>query len=126
MPSSRLIWHRHLVSMTNDEIALRHQYYYFNLFSMCLNEPTSSINLPSTDSRYRQDIRYLENGDIDAASNEKHRLEEQQRSDAKKRDFDFQPLWFKQDTNGEYVYTNQYEERKFEQCPNLFSRFSLK
>jgi len=123
-PSSRLIWHRSLSSMTDNELALRSQYYFFTLFAMCLNEPISSLVLPLTDSRYRQDIRYLEKGDTDAASAEKHRLEEQQRADARKREGEFQPLWFKKDDNGEYIYTDAYEQRQFDHCPDLFSQSS--
>ena len=36
--------------------------------------------LPPTDSRFRPDQRALENGNYEAASNEKHRLEEKQRA----------------------------------------------
>ena len=110
--------------MTDNEISLRSQYYFFTPFAMCLNEENNSLLLPLTDSRYRKDMRYLEQGEIDVASDEKHHLEEQQRSEAKKRENDFQPLWFKKDDNGEYIYTNQYEQRRFDQCPNLFSQSS--
>jgi len=93
---------------------------------MCLNEPiSSSLLLPSTDCRFRQDIRHLENGDLDAAAKEKHRLEEQQRAEARKREGEFQPLWFKKDDKEEYIYTGEYEQRKFDHCPNLFSQSSL-
>lgn len=126
-PSSRLIWHRSLSLMNDNEIALRHQYYFFTPFAMCLNElssSSSSLVLPLTDGRYREDIRYLEKGETEAASAEKHRLEEQQRADAKKRDNEFEPLWFKQDKNSEYIYTSEYERRRFDHCPNLFSQSS--
>ncbi|CAF1075291.1 unnamed protein product [Rotaria sordida] len=122
LPSSRLIWHRDLSSMTDSELASRYQYYFFTPFAIRLNEQTTSLILPPTDSRYRQDVQYLEKGDTDAASSEKHRLEEQQRADARKHDYDFQPLWFKKDDNDEYIYTHQYEQRKFDHCPNLFSQ----
>lgn len=126
-PSSRLIWNRSLSLMNENEIALRHQYYFFTPFAMCLNEQLSStceLTLPITDCRYREDIRYLEKGEIDNASAEKHRLEEQQRSDAKKRDEDFEPLWFQKDQNGEYIYTHKYGQRNFDHCPNLFCQSS--
>jgi hypothetical protein len=121
-PSSRLIWHRSLSLMTENEIASRIQYYFFTPFALCLNEQISSFVLPLTDSRYREDIRYLEKGEMDKASAEKHRLEEQQRSDAKKRENEFQPLWFKKDENNEYIYTHEYEQRIFDHCPDLFSQ----
>jgi hypothetical protein len=92
---------------------------------MCLNEQISSTLLPPTDSRFRQDIRYIENGNFDGAAAEKHRLEEQQRAEARERQGEFQPLWFKKDDKQEYVYTGEYEQRKFNHCPNLFSQSSL-
>ncbi|CAF3390991.1 unnamed protein product [Rotaria sp. Silwood2] len=124
LPSSRLLWYRDLSFMTDNELALRHQYYFFTPFTIRLNEQTNSLILPLTDCRYRPDIQYLEKGDIDTASSEKHRLEEQQRADARKRDYDFQPLWFIKDDNDEYVYTHKYEQRIFDHCPNLFSQTS--
>ena len=42
--------------------------------------------LPPTDSRLRPDQRALENGDLKAASTEKHRIEEKQRSMRKERE----------------------------------------
>jgi len=110
--------------MTDEELSLRHQYYFFTPFTMCLNEPISSTVLPPTDCRFRQDIRFLENGNIDAAAAEKHRLEEQQRAEARAREGEFQPLWFKKNDKQEYIYTGEYEQRKFDHCPNLFSQLS--
>ena len=51
---------------------------------MCLNEWTEQDRqnrpaLPPTDSRFRPDIRKMEEGDIDLAGQEKNRLEEKQR-----------------------------------------------
>lgn len=122
-PSSRLVWHRSLTSMSEQELTHRHQYFYFTPFTMSLNEltPTSTLTLPSTDCRYRQDVRYLEKGEIDNASAEKHRLEEKQRAEARERSEDHQPLWFDRDRHGEFVYNGKYEQRKFDRCPNLFS-----
>ncbi|CAF1245201.1 unnamed protein product [Rotaria sp. Silwood1] len=122
LPSSRLIWYRDLSFMTDNELASRHQYYFFTPFAIRLNEQIGSLILPPTDCRYRQDIQYLEKGDIDAASTEKHRLEEQQRADARKRDQDFEALWFIKDDNDEYIYTHKYEQRIFDHCPDLFSQ----
>ncbi|CAF0738834.1 unnamed protein product [Rotaria sordida] len=123
-PSSRLIWHRHLLSMTDEELLSRHHYYYFTLFTMCLNEEIFSTILPPTDCRYRRDIRLLEQGTLEAAAAEKHRLEEQQRAEARTRECEYQPLWFKKNDNNEYIYTGEYEKRKFDHCPNLFSQVS--
>jgi hypothetical protein len=113
--------------MTDEEIGSRSRYYLFTPFTMCLNEEIdSSSALPLTDCRYRQDIRYLEKGELDAASAEKHRLEEQQRAEARQREGEFEPLWFKKDDNGEYVYNGEYEQKNFNRSPNLFSQpFSI-
>jgi len=124
-PSSRLIWHRNFSFKSDNELQLRSKYYFFTPFSMCLNEQISSTLLPPTDSRFRQDIRYIENGNFDGAAAEKHRLEEQQRAEAREREGEFQPLWFKKDDKQEYIYTGEYEQRKFNHCPNLFSQSSL-
>ena len=125
-PSSRLIWHRSFPLLSDDELKLRSEYYFFTPFTMCLNEQQSDgLLLPTTDCRFRRDIRYLEEGNLEAASTEKHRLEEQQRTEAKNREDEFQPLWFKKNDKEEYVYTDEYEQRIFDQCPNLFSQSSL-
>lgn len=66
---------------------------------MVLNEWTEEDKrtrppLPPTDSRFRPDIRKMEEGDIDAAGQEKDRLEEKQRAVRKameKRREDWQP-----------------------------------
>jgi len=121
-PSSRCIWSRTLSPMTDEEISSRAQYYFFTLFAFCLNEQISVENLPPTDSRYRADIKYLEQGDTQAASAEKHRLEEQQRAEAKKRERNHEPLWFRKNSDGEYIYTHEYEQRNFQICPKLFSQ----
>ena len=89
---------------------------------MCLNQPVDSPSLPPTDVRYRQDLRHVEEGNLEAASAEKHRLEEQQRAEAKLRLGEFQPLWFTKQANGEYIYTGAYEQRNFAHCPNLFTQ----
>ena len=123
-PSSRLIWYRCLPSMTDDELASRFQYYFFTPFTMCLNEQMLSSSLPPTDCRHRQDIRYLEKGALEDAAAEKHRLEEKQRVEARYRENEYQPLWFKKDDKQEYIYTGEYEQRRFDHCPNLFHEVS--
>jgi hypothetical protein len=123
-PSSRLIWHRSLSSMSTDEQNMRCQYYFFTRLTMCLNERLPSDSLPPTDCRFRQDIRFLEEGNLDAASAEKNRLEEQQRAEARARQGEFRPLWFEKANNGLYMYTSKYDRRNFDRCPNLFSQSS--
>lgn len=62
------------------------EYYNFTLFTMTLNEydPKMEEILPRTDSRRRPDVRRLEEGDVDKASDEKNRLEDKQRANRAK------------------------------------------
>lgn len=52
--------------------------YHFSNFGLQLNYLTDALKerLPPTDSRLRPDQRAMENGDMDLANREKHRLEE--------------------------------------------------
>lgn len=77
------------------------EYYHFTTFAMALNElPPSSerTKLCSTDSRLRPDIRLMEEGLIDRASEAKTRLEEKQREARKARksrkEKEAQARWF--------------------------------
>uniref|UniRef100_A0A8C4R8F3 Oxysterol-binding protein n=1 Tax=Eptatretus burgeri TaxID=7764 RepID=A0A8C4R8F3_EPTBU len=56
-------------------------YYGFTRFAIELNEmdPATKTLLPPTDTRFRPDQRFLEEGNLEAASESKLRLEEQQR-----------------------------------------------
>uniref|UniRef100_UPI00358E7498 oxysterol-binding protein-related protein 6-like isoform X2 n=1 Tax=Myxine glutinosa TaxID=7769 RepID=UPI00358E7498 len=57
-------------------------YYGFTRFAIELNEmdPATKTLLPPTDTRFRPDQRFLEEGNLEAASESKSRLEEQQRN----------------------------------------------
>ena len=74
--------------------------YFFTLFTLQLNHLPDSLKekLPPTDSRLRPDIRELENGDMEAATEQKNRLEEKQRALRKYREEnpgnDFEPHYF--------------------------------
>ncbi|KAM6413076.1 oxysterol-binding protein-related protein 1 isoform 2-T2 [Pluvialis apricaria] len=63
------------------------QMYNFTSFAMALNELDKEMEsvIPKTDCRLRPDIRAMENGEIDLASEEKKRLEEKQRTARKNR-----------------------------------------
>uniref|UniRef100_A0A8C0SUH2 Oxysterol-binding protein n=1 Tax=Canis lupus familiaris TaxID=9615 RepID=A0A8C0SUH2_CANLF len=63
------------------------QMYNFTSFAMVLNEVDKDMEslIPKTDCRLRPDIRAMENGEIDQASEEKKRLEEKQRAARKNR-----------------------------------------
>ncbi|XP_071502493.1 oxysterol-binding protein-related protein 1-like [Diadema antillarum] len=106
------------------------QYYSFTSFAMKLNEldESTKTKLPCTDSRLRPDIRLLENGDIDGASSEKHRLEENQRARRKLRNKNketWMPLWFRADVNSltgesDWVYRGNYWDQNYSMCPEIF------
>ena len=68
-----MLWERNIPSPQESEF-----YYYFNEFSMNLNNLTQETlkNICETDCRLRPDQRALEYGLIDLAISEKHRLEE--------------------------------------------------
>lgn len=109
------------------------EYYNFTSFTMRLNEltPELRITLPRTDSRFRPDVRKLEEGDLDSAANEKQRLEEKQR-EARSKDKRFREpspdlLWFEHKSvpfskEKFWIYKGDYWESKCnpEKFPNLF------
>ncbi|TFY82692.1 hypothetical protein EWM64_g1318 [Hericium alpestre] len=76
------------------------EYYGFTSWAMTLNEITEDLvgKLPPTDSRYRPDVRALEEGDIDRAEAEKMRVEELQR-ERRAHHRNAKPRWFKPDGN---------------------------
>ncbi|EGN95002.1 hypothetical protein SERLA73DRAFT_113704 [Serpula lacrymans var. lacrymans S7.3] len=88
------------------------EYYGFTLFGMTLNEITSDLEgrLPPSDSRFRPDVRALEEGDIDKAESEKTRVEELQR-ERRRRGADRKPRWFKQ-VGDEWRYIGGYWESR--------------
>ncbi|KAI0374348.1 hypothetical protein BV20DRAFT_961492 [Pilatotrama ljubarskyi] len=88
------------------------QYYGFTAFGITLNEITPDLEgkLPPTDSRYRPDVRALENGDLEAAEREKQRLEDLQR-DRRNKGQECNPRWFKQ-VGDEWLYQGGYWEQR--------------
>eukprot|EP00052_Salpingoeca_macrocollata_P013271 m.103634 g.103634 ORF g.103634 m.103634 type:complete len:476 (-) comp18844_c0_seq3:87-1514(-) len=87
-------------------------------FAMGLNQ--MQPNICPTDSRLRPDQRRLEDGDMEAASNEKRRLEDKQRRDRKQREaqkISYSPRWFQEVHDPEtalplHVYTGGYFDAK--------------
>lgn len=88
------------------------EYYGFTAFGITLNEITSDLEgkLPPTDSRFRPDVRALEEGDVDAAEARKTRLEELQR-DRRKRGVDRTPRWFER-VGEDWQYKGGYWEAR--------------
>jgi oxysterol-binding protein-related protein 3/6/7 len=87
-------------------------YYGFTSYGVTLNEITNDVSgkLPPTDSRYRPDVRALEEGEVDLAEEEKQRVEEMQR-ERRRRGADRQPRWFKQ-IGDEWIYVGGYWEAR--------------
>jgi oxysterol-binding protein 1 len=110
-------------------------YYNFTKFAIELNEITSQLRtfLPPTDSRLRPDQVALEQGDKERATNEKNRLENEQRTRRRRMEADGQewkPIWFQSDRD-EFTgdsfwrfkgdYWRYRKEGLFKTiCPNIF------
>lgn len=88
------------------------EYYGFTSFGITLNEITGDIEgkLPPTDSRFRPDVRALEEGHVDEAEAYKTRLEELQR-DRRRRGVDRYPRWFEQ-VGEDWKYKGGYWEAR--------------
>ncbi|XP_043921287.1 oxysterol-binding protein-related protein 1 [Protopterus annectens] len=124
IPGSHLLWR------INPRPPNSAQMYNFTNFAMSLNELHKEMEsvLPSTDCRLRPDIRAMENGDIDLASEEKKRLEEKQRAARKNRnksDEDWKPKWFHQGPNPyngsqDWLYSGGYWDRNYTNLPNIY------
>lgn len=113
-------------------------YYGFTRFAVELNEFTEDLiqELPPTDSRFRPDQRNLENGEVEKAELEKHRIEEMQRTKRREKEArgeGHNPLWFALSTDSlrtntkdekEWVFNNQYWSKRenpgFKQLKNIF------
>ncbi|SCN60608.1 oxysterol-binding protein, putative [Plasmodium chabaudi chabaudi] len=113
-------------------------YYGFNNMTMELNEispeydRSKGASIACTDSRFRPDQRNYENGNIETAMNEKHRLENKQRMNAKKftKNNPYKPKWFNKNKDPiykdkeMYLFNNTYWETKknnsFPDTPDIF------
>jgi len=92
--------------------------YGFSEYACNLNYINDEMrkSLPPTDCRRRPDQRLMEEGDMDRAAEEKHRLEEKQRAVRKEREhagIEHRPRYFSQTIDphsGEnmYVFNNLY------------------
>lgn len=86
------------------------EYYGYSAFTFTLNEIAQDMvgKLPPTDSRYRPDVRALENGQLDLAEEEKLRVEQLQR-ERRNSGKDRPPRWFKQ-VGDQWEYVGGYWE----------------
>ena len=122
---TELVWKTDL-----NEKDIFDQYYSFTKFTFSLNELSSKLKkeLAPTDSRLRPDIRLFEEGMVDEASAEKHRLEEKQREAQRKKaeqNESYNPLWFSFEkhsiTNQDsWKFTNTYWKRDYSKCPHIY------
>ena len=71
--------------MAHEQLPNSDREYGFTQFAMRLNEPMEIVTCP-TDSRFRPDQRFLEDGLVDESSSEKYRLEEKQRAARRRRE----------------------------------------
>ncbi|KAM3619852.1 uncharacterized protein V6R79_014707 [Siganus canaliculatus] len=124
IPGSQLLWR------ISPRPANSTQMYSFTSFAMQLNELRREMEgaLPQTDCRRRPDIRAMENGDIDHASEEKKRLEEKQRAARRNRskaDEDWKTRWFQQGQNPhtssqDWLFAGGYWDREYSQLPDIY------
>ncbi|KAK2489838.1 hypothetical protein MC885_012230 [Smutsia gigantea] len=124
IPGSRLLWR------VNTRPPNSAQMYNFTSFTVSLNELEDGMEavLAPTDCRLRPDIRGMENGDMDLASQEKERLEEKQREARRERareEAEWQTRWFRPGSNPhtgtpDWLYTGCYFERDFSGCPDIY------
>ncbi|XP_063720887.1 oxysterol-binding protein-related protein 1-like isoform X3 [Symsagittifera roscoffensis] len=105
--------------------------YCLTSFATILNEITDDISkrfeegtIPKTDSRFRPDLRKLENGDLEKGAEEKLRLESKQRQAEKARSKskdNWTPLWFVwNEQNKKWEFNHTYWDRKYENSPDIF------
>ncbi|XP_015919304.1 oxysterol-binding protein-related protein 6 isoform X2 [Parasteatoda tepidariorum] len=92
-------------------------YYGFTRFTIELNELDSELEkqLPPTDTRFRPDQRFLEEGNISAAEMSKQQIEQSQRDRRKRREelgIEYIPMWFTKleldDGKEQWVFTKKY------------------
>ncbi|KAM9681804.1 oxysterol-binding protein-related protein 2 isoform 6-T10 [Dama dama] len=124
IPGSKLLWR------VNTRPPNSAQMYNFTSFTVSLNELETGMEkiLAPTDCRLRPDIRGMENGNMDLASQEKERLEEKQREARRERareEAEWQTRWFHRGSNPytgtpDWLYAGGYFERDFSGCPDIY------
>ncbi|XP_038605806.1 oxysterol-binding protein-related protein 2 isoform X2 [Tachyglossus aculeatus] len=124
IPGSKLLWR------INTRPPNSSQMYNFTSFTVSLNELEKGMEdiLAPTDCRLRPDIRGMENGNMDLASQEKERLEEKQREarkDRAKDEEEWRTRWFSQGNNPytgtpDWLYSGGYFDRNFSDCPDIY------
>ncbi|XP_010125278.1 PREDICTED: oxysterol-binding protein-related protein 3 isoform X4 [Chlamydotis macqueenii] len=95
------------------------QWYGFTQFALELNEldPQTKSFLPSTDTRFRPDQRFLEEGNIEGAEMQKQRIEQLQRERRKvleENNLEHQPRFFRKSNDDSWVSNGTYMELRKE------------
>lgn len=139
-------WHEYLtckkpgqadktVWTVNPRPSTTEQYYGLTPFAISLNEIREGETYPPTDTRWRPDQRFLENGDLDKAEAEKLRIENLQREMRKERERTGQhwaPRFFKLESGSsseetedvdeklDWIFNGTYWDMKFNNPPKLW------
>ncbi|XP_028983873.1 oxysterol-binding protein-related protein 3 isoform X2 [Betta splendens] len=108
-PSATCVWRANAMSMDHE------QYYGFTKFAVELNEldPSLKLLLPPTDTRLRVDQRLLEEGNLEAADEQKQRIEQLQRDRRRvleENSIAHQPKFFRRSKDDTWVSNNTYWE----------------
>ncbi|CAB1333893.1 unnamed protein product, partial [Coregonus sp. 'balchen'] len=106
-PSATCIWRANAMPADHE------QYYGFTKFAMELNEldPSLKLLLPPTDTRLRLDQRLLEEGNVEAAEEQKQKVEQQQRDRRRVLDensMTHEPRFFRKSKDDTWVSNNTY------------------
>ncbi|XP_036897176.1 oxysterol-binding protein-related protein 3 isoform X4 [Sturnira hondurensis] len=91
------------------------QYYGFTQFALALNEldPSLKTFLPPTDTRFRPDQRFLEEGKVEEAEIQKQRIEQLQRERRRvlqENNMEHQPRFFRKSDDDSWVSNGTYLE----------------
>uniref|UniRef100_A0A8C4H063 Oxysterol-binding protein n=1 Tax=Dicentrarchus labrax TaxID=13489 RepID=A0A8C4H063_DICLA len=108
-PSATCIWRANAMPVDYE------QYYGFTKFAIELNEldPSLKLLLPPTDTRLRVDQRLLEEGNLEAAEEQKQRIEQLQRERRRvleENNETHQPKFFRKSKDDTWVSNNTYWE----------------
>ncbi|XP_070823109.1 oxysterol-binding protein-related protein 3 isoform X2 [Chaetodon trifascialis] len=108
-PSATCIWRANAMPVDHE------QYYGFTKFAIELNElsPPLKLLLPPTDTRLRVDQRLLEEGNLEAAEEQKQRIEQLQRDRRRvleENNITHQPKFFRKSKDDTWVSNNTYWE----------------
>ncbi|XP_049440151.1 oxysterol-binding protein-related protein 3 isoform X3 [Epinephelus fuscoguttatus] len=108
-PSATCIWRANAMPLDHE------QYFGFTKFAIELNEldPSMKLLLPPTDTRLRVDQRLLEEGNFEAAEEQKQRIEQLQRERRRvmeENNLTHQPKFFRKSKDDTWVSNNTYWE----------------